>query len=86
MDRAKLKHKLVTQCIKHGVKFHFDRVAGCEHKGGTSILQCRDGVNITSKLLVDATGHARRLVEFDQPFDPGYQAAYGILAGVNHAV
>ena len=27
-------------------------------------------------------GHARKLVSFDQQFDPGYQGAYGIMAEV----
>ena len=33
-------------------------------------------------LVLDATGHSRRLVKFDRKFDPGYQGAYGIVAEV----
>ena len=32
--------------------------------------------------MLDCTGHARRLVNFDQKFDPGYQAAYGMMIEV----
>jgi lycopene beta-cyclase len=38
-------------------------------------------VQISGSLVLDATGHSRRLVEFDKKFDPGYQGAYGIVAG-----
>jgi hypothetical protein len=37
---------------------------------------------ISGSLVLDATGHSRRLVQFDKKFDPGYQGAYGIIAGV----
>ena len=33
--------------------------------------------------MLDATGHSRKLVQWDQPFDPGYQGAYGIAATVD---
>ncbi|KXZ48879.1 hypothetical protein GPECTOR_24g168 [Gonium pectorale] len=37
---------------------------------------------IRGSLVLDATGHARRLVEYDKKFDPGFQGAYGIVAEV----
>jgi lycopene beta-cyclase len=39
------------------------------------------GRQIQGSLVLDATGHRRQLVKFDQDFDPGYQGAYGIIAG-----
>jgi len=42
----------------------------------------QDGSSIRGTLVLDATGHARRLVEFDKEFNPGYQGAYGIMAEV----
>jgi hypothetical protein len=33
-------------------------------------------------MVLDATGHARKLVKFDKKFDPGFQGAYGIIAEV----
>lgn len=42
----------------------------------TPTLPCGQG-----SLVLDATGHARKLVNYDQKFDPGYQGAYGITAG-----
>jgi flavin-dependent dehydrogenase len=39
-------------------------------------------LRLTGSLVLDATGHSRRLVEFDRKFDPGYQGAYGIVAEV----
>lgn len=44
-------------------------------------FRCADGSDVIGTLVLDATGHARRLVEFDKKFDPGYQGAYGMLIG-----
>jgi len=35
--------------------------------------------SLRSALVLDATGHARRLVSYDAPFDPGFQGAYGAV-------
>jgi lycopene beta-cyclase len=35
--------------------------------------------SIRAALVLDATGHARRLVSYDAPFDPGFQGAYGAI-------
>ena len=36
-------------------------------------MACADGSRLTATMVLDATGHARKLVEFDAKFDPGYQ-------------
>ena len=36
-------------------------------------MACADGSRLTATMVLDATGHARKLVEFDSKFDPGYQ-------------
>lgn len=36
--------------------------------------RCADGTEVPAAAVLDATGHALKLVEFDQKFDPGYQA------------
>ena len=36
------------------------------------------GQEVHAKVL-DATGHARKLVQFEREFTPGYQAAFGIM-------
>ena len=43
--------------------------------GGKSTVSCSDGLDITGCMVLDATGHARSLVEFDEAFDPGYQVS-----------
>lgn len=47
---------------------------GVVHAGGASELCCSDGVRVPAAMVLDATGHSRKLVQFDEPFDPGYQA------------
>eukprot|EP00798_Chlamydomonas_sp_ICE-L_P023575 gene23575-9100_t len=42
----------------------------------------KDGRKIQGTLVLDATGHSRKLVEYDQKFNPGFQGAYGIVAEV----
>ncbi|BDA46459.1 Lycopene beta cyclase, chloroplastic [Coccomyxa sp. Obi] len=82
VDRAKLKRMLLQRCIAHGVMFQEARVEGVDHADGRSEVVCSDGTRISGCMVLDATGHARKLVEYDKPFNPGYQGAYGILAEV----
>jgi len=50
-------------------------VEGVEHEGGSSQVACSDGTRIPGCMVLDATGHARKLVEYDKPFNPGFQVA-----------
>ena len=73
--------------------FLLGKVDGVEHADGAStvgvngLAQGTPGASasgraaIQGSLVLDATGHARRLVKYDQKFDPGYQGAYGVVAG-----
>jgi hypothetical protein len=56
------------------VVFQESRVEGVAHGDGASELCCADGVRVPAAMVLDATGHSRKLVQFDAPFDPGYQA------------
>lgn len=51
------------------------------HANGSSTLRLTDGRQVKGSLVLDATGHARKLVEYDREFNPGFQGAYGIIAG-----
>lgn len=84
IDRAKLKLKLLGRCKEAGVRFVVGKADRVSHAGGASTvhLMGAGGKRVVASLVVDCTGHARRLVEYDQPFDPGYQGAYGILCEV----
>lgn len=44
------------------------------HGGGRSTLELDGGVQVSGSLVVDATGHSRKLVEFDKAFNPGGRA------------
>ena len=53
-----------------------------DHNPSNSFVTCEDGTLIEAAVVLDATGHSRRLVKYDKPFNPGYQIAYGIVAEV----
>ncbi|KAK3288595.1 hypothetical protein CYMTET_3931 [Cymbomonas tetramitiformis] len=82
VDRVKLKSKLLDTCIGQGVGFRQGKVDQVEHKDRQSVLVLDSGELLHARAVLDATGHSRRLVEFDRSFTPGYQAAFGILAEV----
>ena len=85
VDRGKLKRKLLGGAAAAGVQFCLSKVDGTQPaEGGLNAVQLRSspGEAMYCRAVVDATGHARRLVQFDSEFTPGYQAAYGILAEV----
>nr|AAX19899.1 lycopene cyclase [Salicornia europaea] len=82
VNRKLLKSKMMQKCISTGVKFHQAKVMKVVHGESKSQLMCNDGVTIQASVVLDATGFARCLVQYDKPYNPGYQVAYGILAEV----
>mmetsp|Transcript_12609 Transcript_12609/g.27244 ORF Transcript_12609/g.27244 Transcript_12609/m.27244 type:complete len:555 (+) Transcript_12609:195-1859(+) len=82
VDRPKLKRKLLQKCAANGVTFLDGKVDSVSHGSGSSTVKLTDGRTIGGSLVLDATGHVRKLVEFEKKFDPGYQGAYGIIAEV----
>ncbi|KAL2611289.1 hypothetical protein R1flu_022981 [Riccia fluitans] len=83
VNRTKLKSKMIEQCITNGVQFYQSKVKNVTHSKDRSYVVCDDGYVIETAVVLDATGHSRRLVQYDQPFNPGYQIAYGIVAEVD---
>lgn len=61
----------------------FVQVKHVTHSKDRSFVVCDDGFVIETAVVLDATGHSRRLVQYDKPFNPGYQIAYGIVAEVS---
>ncbi len=82
-ENVKLVQQLSQRVNENaGVTFHETKAAKVEHADGSSTLTCSDGSQLHSALVLDCTGHARKLVTFDEKFDPGYQAAYGMMIEV----
>eukprot|EP00959_Pyramimonas_sp_CCMP1952_P414888 8692697-Pyramimonas_sp.AAC.1 len=68
--------KLLERCIAQGVGFVTGAVEGVDHGSSNnpvSVVQLREGSVLYGKAVLDASGHSRRLVEFDRSFTPGYQ-------------
>lgn len=82
VNRKQLKSKMMQKCISNGVTFHQAKVVKVIHEESKSLIICNDGVTIQATIVLDATGFARTLVQYDKPYNPGYQVAYGILAEV----
>ncbi|WIA14534.1 hypothetical protein OEZ85_003051 [Tetradesmus obliquus] len=83
VDRPKLKRTLLERCVAAGVTFMPGKVDSVSHGSGVSTVKLQDSeASISGAMVLDATGHSRRLVQFDKKFDPGYQGAYGIIAEV----
>ncbi|KAJ4970631.1 hypothetical protein NE237_003730 [Protea cynaroides] len=82
VNRKQLKSKMMQKCISNGVKFHQAKVMKVIHEESKSLLICNDGVTVHATIVLDATGFSRCLVQYDKPYNPGYQVAYGILADV----
>jgi len=83
VNRTRLKSKMLEACIANGVQFHKAKVKDVDHNPSKSFVTCEDGTLIEAAVVLDATGHSRRLVKYDEPFNPGYQIAYGIVAEVD---
>ncbi|CAO2044873.1 unnamed protein product [Urochloa humidicola] len=81
--RRKLKSAMMDRCVANGVTFHKAKVAKAIHSDASSLLVCDDGVAVPATVVLDATGFSRCLVQYDKPYNPGYQVAYGILAEVD---
>lgn len=82
VNRKQLKSKMIQKCISNGVKFHQAKVVKVLHEDSKSLLICNDGVTVQAAVVLDATGFSRCLVQYDKPYNPGYQVAYGIVAEV----
>nr|ACF21780.1 lycopene beta-cyclase [Gentiana lutea]BAA88840.1 Lycopen cyclase 2 [Gentiana lutea] len=82
VNRKQLKSKMMQKCISNGVKFHKAKVVKVTHEESKSLVICNDGVTIQAAVVLDATGFSRCLVQYNKPYNPGYQVAYGILAEV----
>ncbi|XP_014492526.2 lycopene beta cyclase, chloroplastic/chromoplastic-like, partial [Vigna radiata var. radiata] len=83
VNRKLLKSKMLQKCISNGVKLHQAKVIKIIHEDTKSLLICNDGVTVQATVVLDATGFSRCLVQYDKPYNPGYQVAYGILAEVD---
>ncbi|KAL0744021.1 hypothetical protein Bca4012_085534 [Brassica carinata] len=83
VNRKQLKSKMLQKCITNGVMFHQSKVINVVHEDENSTVFCSDGVKIQASVVLDATGFSRCLVQYDKPYNPGYQVAYGIVAEVD---
>ncbi|KAF8086250.1 hypothetical protein N665_0630s0001 [Sinapis alba] len=83
VNRKQLKSKMLQKCIANSVMFHQAKVTNVVHEEVNSTVVCSDGVKIQASVVLDATGFSRCLVQYDKPYNPGYQVAYGIIAEVD---
>mmetsp|Transcript_1612 Transcript_1612/g.3697 ORF Transcript_1612/g.3697 Transcript_1612/m.3697 type:complete len:1215 (-) Transcript_1612:111-3755(-) len=82
VDRDKLKRKLLNRATDHGAEFLKGAVLDVEHDLEVSRVRVGEQ-EVHATQVLDATGHLRKLVEFESEFTPGYQAAYGATIEVD---
>ena len=76
VDRVALKDKLLRRCIDQGVRFGACAVEDVTHEpNGTVVwvkggVEAFDGEELHAAMVLDATGHARKLVEFESGTSP----------------
>ena len=88
------QNKLLERCVARGVQFGAFVVDTVTHEENGSVVVLKglgntpdsdsesdsnDVTTVHAKLVLDATGHVRKIVEFERDFTPGYQAAFGIV-------
>nr|ATD53282.1 lycopene beta-cyclase [Gracilaria chouae] len=85
VDRIKLKARLLERCAESAkVTLAADAVSSVRHeKQGLSYVQLQDNPQqsvqqVSTRLVIDATGHALKFVNVKPGKVPGVQAAYGI--------
>ncbi|CAI9785854.1 unnamed protein product [Fraxinus pennsylvanica] len=79
-----LKLKFLGGYMANDVEFHKAKGWKVEHEEFESSIICDDGTELKASLIVDASGFASVLIEYDKQRNPGYQIAHGILAQVDY--
>lgn len=82
VDRPKLKTRLLQDCIDNGVYFKKLKVESVDMDSEIRSVVCSNETVLKTRLVLDATGHSRKLIHYDKDFNPGYQGAYGYIATV----
>jgi len=89
VDRDKLKAKLLHECATNGIEVVAGVVNSVDESDSTftalSIQYVESNSNaepqksvVNARLVIDATGHALKFIQFQNEHEPGFQAAYGI--------
>eukprot|EP00210_Caulerpa_lentillifera_P003218 g3074.t1 len=83
VDRPKLKKRLLSDCTTNGVYFKEAKVDSVvDLSYAIREVHCSENYVLKTRLVLDATGHSRKLINYDKEFNPGYQGAYGYIAKV----
>eukprot|EP00186_Timspurckia_oligopyrenoides_P002751 CAMPEP_0182443574 /NCGR_PEP_ID=MMETSP1172-20130603/2278_1 /TAXON_ID=708627 /ORGANISM="Timspurckia oligopyrenoides, Strain CCMP3278" /LENGTH=498 /DNA_ID=CAMNT_0024638903 /DNA_START=179 /DNA_END=1675 /DNA_ORIENTATION=- len=88
IDRDRLKKSLFEDCSSAGYQFLQASVDFIDESdvNKTSVnIKTNDGTHhhLSSRLVIDATGHNLKFAKFQTEHEPGYQAAYGIECEVS---
>lgn len=90
VDRIKLKDRLIEKCTKSGnveiVRAAASAVDNSHTEFTTVVFEDQnDFPPVSGRIIVDATGHKLKFVQFEDGKVPGFQAAYGIECTVSEA-
>jgi lycopene cyclase-like protein len=78
-DKIKLQRYLLDRCAAGGVSWQMAHAQSITHQDSGSSVTTAAGVELTARVVVDASGHNPVLVKRQNQSSIAYQAAYGIV-------
>jgi lycopene cyclase-like protein len=79
IDKLRLAEQLLQRSEAGGVRWLDGTAAGAVHDASGTTVRCRDGTEIRTRLVVDASGHRPVLVQRASNPAPGFQTAFGLV-------
>jgi lycopene beta-cyclase len=78
-DNVKLQLHFLKQCDRANMVWHQGMATSIEHSATRSAVTTAEGVTLSARVVIDASGHNPALLKRRQPDSLAYQAAYGIV-------
>ena len=78
-DKDRLREYWLERCERAGVRWWCDGARSINHAPDRSTVMSRDGLTLTARLVIDASGHQPVFVKTPQQQRVAAQAAYGVV-------
>lgn len=78
-DKDKFQAHLLHQCAQSNLGWHLGKAAKIAHRPTHSCITTQDGVELSARVVIDASGHQPVFVQKPRHPRLAYQSAYGIV-------